>query len=238
MIRCWRLGLALLCMATASSSMLSAQQMMPVAGPSSAIIHPMELDPPSFHTRCCCGRRSRGRPLRRMSLQTWLTMMRFTAVKQVMEEEAAKKKAEEESKNAQAKCEGRLPDNRQMTGSWNNGLEFSTKNQRFQVPRWRSLPIRQRLLFCSTECFRPIYQTICRFAMVLTFVVDASVWKVHFIAPWIGVLKLTSSTPLSPQGLVSQKPLPLHQQIYGGNGARFPSFTQCAVRESEGTDRL
>lgn len=132
MIRRWRLGLALLCLATTSSSMLPAQQIMPVAGPSSAIVHPMELDPSLIGTSAVVVEDHAASP-HPAAIPSLVDDDAFrAAVKQVMDEEAAKKKAEEEAKNAQAKREGRLPDDRQMTGAWNNGLEFSTKNKDFK----------------------------------------------------------------------------------------------------------
>ncbi len=54
------------------------------------------------------------------------------AVKQIMDDEAAKKKAAEEAEIAKAKCQGKLPPDRQMVGTWNNGLEFATKNKDFK----------------------------------------------------------------------------------------------------------
>lgn len=55
------------------------------------------------------------------------------AVKQVIDEEAAKKKAAEEADKAQAACEGRLPSDRTMTATWNNGVAARRRTASFQA---------------------------------------------------------------------------------------------------------
>ncbi len=54
------------------------------------------------------------------------------AVKKVMDEEAQTKKAAEEAARDLAACQGKIPDDRQMFATWNNGVELATKNKDFK----------------------------------------------------------------------------------------------------------
>ena len=161
MNRLSRKSIASLAIALASASSLNAQQFTQVAAPSNAIIQPIGLDPsaigfsavapdalpstaiPITSTASAPIPSPIGPSAIEIQAPAWPAGVSpqmglvqddafRAAVKQVMEEEAARKKAEEEAKNAQAKREGRLPEDRQMQGVWNNGMEFATKNKDFK----------------------------------------------------------------------------------------------------------